>query len=155
MKLVMRAGVLGSLLMASAFVASCGSSSDDAANTPETVSTSPAVDSEESETSTAVAADPSSLLSEFAAAWDAGDWEAMSALASPGVIEVAKEWRQEGGNASEGLSAVSDECIKAGGTGCEFLYAPPEGSGLIFQLDYSDVDGVLAVTNLVFGGDAG
>ena len=119
-----------------------------------TSSTQPPV----SEAPTVDEIDPTELLVEFATAWDAADWDSLGSLATSNVVEVAMEWYEDGGNATEGLSnALENGCLDVFDTGltCQFVYAPPEGRGLIFNVTYANSDTGLVVTDLLFGGDAG
>lgn len=93
-------------------------------------------------------------LVDFAAAWDRGDWDALSALASPAAVATAQEWYEPGGNASDGVAYAVDSCADA--TTCQIVYAPPAGFGLIFDLTLGTNEvGALVVTDLTFGGDTG
>ncbi|MDW3221144.1 MAG: hypothetical protein R8F63_21265 [Acidimicrobiales bacterium] len=90
----------------------------------------------------------------FGAAWDHGDWDALSALASPAAVATAQEWFEAGGNASDGLAFVADSC--ADSASCQIVYAPPAGFGLLFDLTLgTNAEGALVVTELTFGGDTG
>lgn len=102
--------------------------------------------------------DPTELFVDFAMAWDASDWESVGYLATPNVVKVAMEWYEQGGNATENLAlALENGCLDVFDTGmtCQFVYAPPAGRGLIFNVTYGTSDAGLIVTDLVFGGDAG
>lgn len=99
--------------------------------------------------------DPADLLVTFAAAWTAGDFEAMQAYASQDAIGVAELWH-DGGEAlisTDNVQNVLDGCSADGS--CEFLYAPTEGFGLIFNVTYADSANGLTITGLEFAGDAG
>ena len=97
------------------------------------------------------------LLREFARTWDDADWDGMASIASRDVIDVAKEWHAEGGDAQTGVNYVVDTCAADGATSgqCEFVYAPPDGFGLLFDVSYGSTDAGLIVTDLTFGGDVG
>lgn len=108
------------------------------------------------------AATPEDLLTAFGQAWDDADWEAMRTIATEPVVATAMESFSEGGSANfddeDTLSSVLENCTESqsgDGRQCEFVYAPPEGFGLIFDLTYTPTATGLVVTDLVFGGDAG
>ncbi len=104
--------------------------------------------------------DPSELLLTLAQTWDDADWEKMGSFANSNVVEVAKEWRDANGFVNitpENIDVILETCFVpgAGVTMCEFVYAPPEGFGLIFNSTYESTDAGLRITDLQFGGDTG
>ena len=164
------------VLLASA----CGSDDSDAASTTSTSTTSttstttaaPAADSTTTSSTTTTtttagviepapqSGDTGALLLAFAGAWDTADWDAMSKIASAEAVAVATEWYEEGGFVNltaDNLDLTLETCFEptAGETRCEFVYAPPEGFGLIFDAGIAAGTDGLIVTELVFGGDAG
>ena len=147
-------GLLAGACGSSATSAGPSAETTDSVDSVTTSSTKPPV----SEASIVDETDPTELFVDFARAWDAGDWESVGSLATPNVVEVAMEWYEKGGNATESLSlALENGCLDVFDTGltCQFVYAPPTGSGLIFNVTYGTSDTGLIVTDLVFGGDAG
>ena len=88
------------------------------------------------------------LVEQFSASWEAGDWTTLRPLSTDAVVETAREWYVAG------LEVQVVEPI--GASGGELLVLDPQGGrGLIFSFGLSDADGALAVTSLIFGGDAG
>lgn len=97
----------------------------------------------------------SDLLLAFGGAWTAGDFESMSAYANDAVIATAQEWHDGGSAAitSDNVDDIVAGCTDAGS--CQFLYAPPDGFGLIFDATITETDTGLMISDLQFGGDAG
>jgi hypothetical protein len=104
---------------------------------------------------------PADLLIDFADTWRAGDWEAMAELATDAVVTEAKIWFDGGDGpliSAENIDAILASCTgdATAASGCEFLFAPNEGFGLIFSAAYATDDtGALRLTELRFQGDAG
>ncbi len=99
------------------------------------------------------------MLIEFGRTWDAGDWEAMSAVASDSAVATAQEWRDEGGSASideDRVKFIIESCSEVGADlNCQLVYGPAEGFGLIFSVEISQSDGLPRIETLTFQGDAG
>ncbi len=117
----------------------------------------PAVDST---SASATIDDPAALLLAFGEAWRTANWAQMQTLATPGVVATAQEWFSEDGYPSittDNMQAVLDTCmaVGSGGVQCQFIYAPPEGYGLIFDATYTEGAAGLMLSQLSFGGDAG